>query len=297
MPRPTAVVDSHVSINPVSINPLSNNRVNSPADSHFPSNRSLRNQEIADSLRRSTSSAESAELLNQLAEENISIADAIASRYASRGIAIEDLRQVARLALVRASRAFSPEREQDFLAYAVPCIRGELRRHFRDSGWMVRPPRRVQEAQYRIQSVRAELADKLGRDATPRELAMATDLDDKTVTEALTLDGCFHPESLDRKVAVEWGGEATIGDRLASAEGDLERCEARVMLQPLIAELPERDARVLQLRFIDGLTQREVGEAIGVTQMQVSRILTRVLRHLRAGLEGAGSPALTNQAA
>ena len=243
-------------------------------------------------MRATTRPSELTELANQLAEINIPVADAIASRYASRGIATEDLRQVARLALVRASQAFKPELEQDFLSYAVPCIRGELRRHFRDAGWVVRPPRRVQEAQYRIHSVRPDLNEKFGRDATPRELSDELGLDDKTVTEALTLDGCFFPESLDRPVDVEGGGNATLGDRLAADSGEFELCEARIVLQPLLAELSPRDSQVLHLRFFEGLTQREVGEAIGVTQMQVSRILNRVLAQLRDRLSGVDDQAV-----
>jgi RNA polymerase sigma-B factor len=252
-----------------------------------PVTRTSRNHELAAALRRARCPRELARLANELAEENIQIADSIASRYVSRGIAREDLQQVARLALVRASRAFSPDREQDFLAYAVPCIRGELRRHFRDAGWMVRPPRRVQEAQYRIQAARAALTERLGREPGVDDFADSLELDAKTVTEALTLDGCFHPESLDRAVSADGAGHAVIGDRLAADAGEFERSEARLILAPLLAELSPRDARVLHLRFFEGLTQREVGEAIGVTQMQVSRILGRVLGQLREHLEGS----------
>lgn len=254
-----------------------------------PVTQSNRNQELAAALRSVQCPREKAELANQLAEDNIRVADSIASRYVSRGIARDDLQQVARLALVRASRAFCPEREQDFLAYAVPCIRGELRRHFRDAGWMVRPPRRVQEAQYRIQSARIALSEHLGREPRVEDFAEHLDLDAKTVTEALTLDGCFFPESLDRSVSHDGAGHAVVGDRLAAEPGEYERSEARVVLAPLIAQLDARDARVLHLRFFEGLTQREVGEAIGVTQMQVSRILSRVLAHLREHLEGDDS--------
>ena len=253
---------------------------------HPPVTRANRNHEVVAALLSAQCPSERAILANRLAEENIQIADSIASRYVARGIARDDLQQVARLALVRASRAFCPEREQDFLAYAVPCIRGELRRHFRDAGWMVRPPRRVQEAQYRIQSARVALTEHLGREPRVEDFAENLDLDVKTVTEALTLDGCFFPESLDRSVSHDGAGHAVIGDRIAAEPGEFERSEARVVLAPLIAQLNARDARVLHLRFFEGLTQREVGEAIGVTQMQVSRILSRVLGQLRENLEG-----------
>ena len=150
---------------------------------------------------------------------------------------------------------------------------------------MVRPPRRVQEAQYEILSVRSRLTERLGREPTADELSSELSLDDKTVTEALTLDGCFFPESLDREVDAEGGWTATIGDGLASGSGEFDHAEARMILAPLIAELAPRDAQVLQLRFVMGMTQREVGEAVGVTQMQVSRIISRVLAQLRSRLE------------
>lgn len=258
-------------------------------------NRTILNHELAALMRGTTSPVELRDLSNQLAENNIPIADALASRYSDRGIATEDLRQVARLALVRASRAFRPALEQDFLSYAVPCIRGELRRHFRDSGWMVRPPRRVQEAQHRLRSTRSGLNEKLGREASPQELAEELELDERTVTEALTLHGCFHPESLDRTLSPDAGGDGTVGDRLPAEDREFELCEARLVLEPLLAQLSPRDARILHLRFFAGLTQREVGEAIGVTQMQVSRILNRLLTQFRDQLEGMSYPELRGE--
>ena len=147
----------------------------------------------------------------------------------------------------------------------------------------------MQEAQYRIHSITSELNEQFGRHATPQELSDVLGLDDKTVTEALTLEGCFHPESLDRPVDAEGGGKTTLGERLAGDSTEFELCEARILLEPLLAELSPRDAQVLQLRFFEGLTQREVGDAIGVTQMQVSRILSRVLGRLRKRIDGQQS--------
>ncbi len=265
---------------------------NRPAQLAERATRSMRNHEVL-ALLRCCDPLEQESLRRQLMEENIPVADAIAARYASRGIASEDLQQVARLALVRAARAFRPELELDFLSYAVPCITGELRRHFRDAGWVVRPPRRVQEAQYLLRPVRNSLAETLGREATCRELAAAANLDVSTVIEALTVDGCFHPESLDRPVNTQDGSHLTVGDRLSGGEDEYERSEARVILQPLIAELPDRDAHIVHLRFYQGLTQREVGEEVGVTQMQVSRILNRVLAALRQRLDPNASGSKT----
>lgn len=191
------------------------------------------------------------------------------------------------MALVKASRRYRPALGDDFLSYAVPCIRGELRRHFRDAGWMVRPPRRVQEAEYRILDARPRLARDLGHDPSPRDYADELGLDEATVVEALTLHGCFRADSLDRSVGGSDGSATSLSERLGTEDGEFDRSEIRVVLAPLLRALPPRDQTVLRLRFVDGLTQREVGARIGVTQMQVSRILSRILAHLREQLSPA----------
>ena len=224
----------------------------------------------------------------QLAEEivtiNLQVADSLAQRYSARGLPLEDLMQEARLALVRVVESFRPEYGHDFLSYAVPSILGALRKQFRDSGWTVRPPRRIQEAQQAINQSRADLLQELGREPRVSEIAEALDLDEDTVIEALSADGCYTPASLDRPVGGESDAEPggrTLGSVLGGEDPDFASCEARVVLQPLLARLEERDRTVLRLRFVEGLTQREVGEEIGVTQMQVSRILTRIFNTLR----------------
>jgi RNA polymerase sigma-B factor len=223
-------------------------------------------------------------LLDEIVTLNLPVADSLAQRYSARGLSLDDLVQEARLALVRVVESFRPEYGHDFLSYAVPSILGALRKQFRDSGWMVRPPRRIQEAQHAINQGRADLLQQLGREPRVRELAQALDLDRETVVEALSADGCYTPASLDRPVGgdgdAEPGGR-TLGSVLGSEDPDFARCEARVVLGPLLARLADRDRTVLRLRFVDGLTQREVGDEIGVTQMQVSRILTRILDSLR----------------
>ena len=150
-----------------------------------------------------------------LAEEvvllHLGLADALAGRYAARGVATEDLVQVARLALVKAVHGFRPELESDFLAYAVPSIRGALKRHFRDHAWTVRPPRRVQEAQLMLNAARPTLCQRLGREPTVAEAAAALDLDEETVVEALSVDSCYSPDSLDRPVDSDEGALELAG--------------------------------------------------------------------------------------
>lgn len=224
------------------------------------------------------------QLMEEIVTLNLQVADSLAQRYSARGLPIEDLVQEARLALVRVVESFRPEYGHDFLSYAVPSILGALRKQFRDSGWTVRPPRRIQEAQQAINQGRSELIQQLGREPKVPEIAEALDLDEDTVIEALSADGCYTPASLDRPVGGEGDsdpGGRTLGSVLGSEDPDFASCEARVMLGPLLARLEPRDRKVLQLRFVDGLTQREVGEQIGVTQMQVSRILSRIFNTLR----------------
>jgi RNA polymerase sigma-B factor len=223
-------------------------------------------------------------LLEEIVTLNLSVADSLAQRYSARGLAIEDLVQEARLALVRVVESFRPEYGHDFLSYAVPSILGALRKQFRDSGWTVRPPRRIQEAQQAINQGRSDLLQQLGREPRVSEIAVALDLEEETVIEALSADGCYTPASLDRPVggdADSEPGSRTLGSVLGGYDPDFDSCEARVVLRPLISQLSARDRKVLQLRFFDGLTQREVGERIGVTQMQVSRILSRIFATLR----------------
>ncbi len=254
------------------------------------SERSLRTRELFQRLSTLTDShgdrVEAQRLRDEIVLLNLPVADALAHRYTSRGIATEDLVQVARLTLVKVVRTFSVTFDNDFLAYAVPSITGALRKHFRDAGWVVRPPRRLQEAQLRINAETPRLQQVLGRVPTGDELAEATGLEESVVAEALSLDGCFSPTSLDVPAQRDRSGTDTIGSLLPDDLSDLDfaRAEARMALRPLVEGLSHRDRQVLELRFVHEMTQREVGDRIGVTQMQVSRILTRILNQLREQL-------------
>jgi RNA polymerase sigma-B factor len=223
---------------------------------------------------------EKARLLELVIEEHLDLAHAEAARYRSRGIPLDDLRQVAALALTKAARGFDVEAGHDFLSYAVPTIRGELRKYFRDHGWMIRPPRRIQELQARINVADGELSRKLGRSPRPAEIAEHLGEDPDSVIEALASDGCFVPASLDHPAGVD--GVTTLGDLLAGEDPEHDASEARLMLGPVVRRLSPRDRRILDLRFYEGLTQREIAVKIGVTQMQVSRLLTRILAQLRS---------------
>ena len=246
--------------------------------------RSSRAAELFAELAREPDQARRSGLVDDIVLLHLALADALAGRYASRGVPSEDLVQVARLALVKAVHGFRPELESDFLAYAVPSIRGALKRHFRDHAWTVRPPRRVQEAQLVLNAARPALCQRLGREPTVAEAAEALDLDEETVLEALTVDTCYSPDSLDRPVDPDGEGGLELVGCIGAEDPGFALSDSRTMLAPLIQALPPRDRQVLHLRFVQGLTQSEVGQQIGVTQMQVSRILSRLMTYLREGL-------------
>ena len=223
------------------------------------------------------------ELTAQLIETNLGMAKSIASRYRNRGIGLEDLEQVALLGLTKAAHRFDPDAGHAFESFAVPTIRGELRRHFRDAGWMVRPPRRVQELQGRITRAQEELGAQLGRSPRPSEMAVHLNADLEDVVEALTADGCFMPTSLDGPVGE---GSAPLGDLLDAEDRAVEAAEARILLGPAVRQLSERDRRVLYLRFVEERTQDEIGKQVGLTQAQVSRVLARIIADLKTDLTG-----------
>ncbi len=210
---------------------------------------------------------------------NMGVARAIAHRYRQRGLNLDDLVQVAYVGLVKAVNGFDLDHERDFLSYAVPTVSGEVKRYFRDFGWTVRPPRRVQELQGQIAKASNDLSQRLGRSPRPSEVAAELGVEVDAVIEALAADGCFTPSSLD--VPVGEDGSATLGQLVRDEQEDFGGAEARVMLAPAVRRLGERDRRILELRFFRGWTQEQIASDIGVTQMQVSRLLSRILQELR----------------
>ncbi len=208
---------------------------------------------------------------------NRGVAEAVAARYRNRGIPQDDLEQVAYEGLTKAVLRFDPQLCKDLLTYAVPTIRGELQRYFRDQGWAVRPPRRIQEQQWQLPQVLEDLSHQLGSDPTAEDVAEALGVPVAEYRETVSAFGCFQPTSLDQPAT---GGSA-VGDLLVAEERETAAAEARVTLAPVVRRLPERDRRVLYLRYFEDLTQEEIGNDLGVTQMQVSRLLHRILGTLR----------------
>jgi RNA polymerase sigma-B factor len=221
-------------------------------------------------------------LRQQVVVANMGVARGLAARYRNRGIPLADLEQVACEGLVKAVARFDPDRDKDFLSFAVPTIRGELKRHFRDYGWAVRPPRRIQELQGKIATATQDLSQRLGRSPKPREVATALHCPEEEVIEALACDGAFIPASLDMPAGD--GATTTLGDYLADDNAEAGRAEARIVLGPAVRALGERDRLIVELRFFHGWTQQQIAEKIGVTQMQVSRLLNRIIADLRTAI-------------
>jgi RNA polymerase sigma-B factor len=221
---------------------------------------------------------------------NVEIAESIVMRYRNRGVPAEDLVQVACLGLVKSARGFNPAKSENFLSYAVPTILGEVKRFFRDNAWVVRPPRRIQELQAEISAASAALAHAEGRVPSVSDIACSLEVDSKDVEEALAADGCFTPSSLDRPTVD--GESASLNDVLGRDEAGYEQAEAVVALAPICRNLSERDRRIIYLRFFHEWTQARIAAEFGVTQMQVSRLLTRILKQLRNELGDADLAAI-----
>jgi RNA polymerase sigma-B factor len=220
------------------------------------------------------------ELRDAIVELTLPLADAIAMRYTGRGIETDDLVQVARTALVKAAVRYRPGAGPGFAAFAAPTVSGEIKRWFRDQGWSVRPPRRIQELRSRLVVEEERLRHDLGRDPHDDELATALEVPVADVVEARSCSAGYHAVSLD---APSPAG-TSLADHLLVSACPTTTYDTRDALRRSVAALTDRQRLVLQLRFVDELTQSEIGERIGVSQMQVSRILRGILDQLRCEL-------------
>ncbi len=241
--------------------------------------------EIVQQLRECRDQAERIRLRERLVVVNVPVATSIALRYRSRGEAMEDLVQAAHLGLVKAVNGFDPERGRDFLAYAVPTISGEVKRHFRDQGWDIRPPRRIQELRAEVERASADLTQTLGRAPRLSEIAAHLGASEDDVVECVASADLYHVHSLDAPV----GGaeDLAVGDTLGDLDPMLGQIEDVLSVRPLLERLSPRDRRILALRFFSGWTQQQIADDVGVTQMQVSRLISKALRRLREGLQAA----------
>jgi RNA polymerase sigma-B factor len=222
----------------------------------------------------------------ELIEQQRPFADFLARRFRNRGEPLEDLCQVAAIGLIKAIDGFDIERGSSFAGYAIPTILGELRRHFRDKGWNVRVPRRLQELRTQIAAVTEPLTQELGRAPTTHDLAEALGLSEEEIREGLAAAQAYSATSLQTPVHREDDGP-TLADLVAHEDGGYEVVEARESLRLLLGSLPERERRILGLRFYSQLTQSEIAAELGISQMHVSRLLSRSLGSLRDQLQPA----------
>jgi RNA polymerase sigma-B factor len=226
-----------------------------------------------------TDPVERKRLQDEVVVLHMGLARAIAARYRGRGIADEDLCQAASMALLKAARGFDASVGAEFLSYAVVTMKGEVKRQFRDFAWMVRPPRPVQKLQADVSKAQEALTQELGRAPRFTEVAARLDVPEDLVVEALSADGCYAPTSLDAPVGAE--GAGPLGELLPADDSAMGEAEARIMLTPAVRSLPEREREILYLRFFKQQTQAQIAIETGLTQMQVSRLLARVLVQLR----------------
>jgi RNA polymerase sigma-B factor len=220
--------------------------------------------------------------------EYMSYARYVAGRFRQRGESAEDLEQVAYVGLVKAVDSYDAEFHTTFLTYATPVITGEIKRHFRDTTWDVHVPRRMQELSAALRHARESMAHELGRDPTVSELADRLDASTEEIVNAMDASAVYNASSLDVPVGLSDGDGATLGELIGADDPAYGQVIDREALKPVLAELDERDTRILLLRYFRNMSQTEIGEEIGVSQMQVSRLLTRILGRLRSAL-GVGS--------
>ncbi|HEY3507233.1 MAG TPA: SigB/SigF/SigG family RNA polymerase sigma factor [Actinocatenispora sp.] len=213
------------------------------------------------------------------------LADRLARRYAHRGESMDDLVQVARVGLLKAVDGFDPAAGA-FLGYAIPTILGELKRYFRDQCWDVRVPRQVQELRQRVHQAEESLAQVVGHDPSTEEIAERLHVGRDAVRAAVVADRAYTASSLNMPTRQDDGSGCEMGDLLGGCDERLEWAADRVSLRPALDRLPDRERQVLAMRFFDNLSQSEIAERIGLSQMHVSRLLARTLAGLRAWIDG-----------
>ncbi|WSN42516.1 RNA polymerase sigma factor SigF [Streptomyces sp. NBC_01334] len=227
-------------------------------------------------------SAEYAEMRNQLVRMHLPLVEHLARRFRNRGEPLDDLTQVATIGLIKSVDRFDPERGVEFSTYATPTVVGEIKRHFRDKGWAVRVPRRLQELRLALTTATAELSQQHGRSPTVHELAEKLAISEEEVLEGLESANAYSTLSLD--VPDTDDESPAVADTLGAEDEALEGVEYRESLKPLLEDLPPREKRILLLRFFGNMTQSQIAQEVGISQMHVSRLLARTLAQLREKL-------------
>ncbi|WP_179023366.1 RNA polymerase sigma factor SigF [Streptomyces sp. IMTB 2501] len=252
------------------------------AAQHAPQDRSGARALFVELRKLNAGSAEYAELRNQLVRMHLPLVEHLARRFRNRGEPLDDLTQVATIGLIKSVDRFDPERGVEFSTYATPTVVGEIKRHFRDKGWAVRVPRRLQELRLALTTATAELSQLHGRSPTVHELAEKLAISEEEVLEGLESANAYSTLSLD--VPDTDDESPAVADTLGAEDEALEGVEYRESLKPLLEDLPPREKRILLLRFFGNMTQSQIAQEVGISQMHVSRLLARTLAQLREKL-------------
>ena len=228
------------------------------------------------------------EAREQLIVSHVNLVRYIAAKFKNRGEPLDDLIQVGTIGLIKAIDRFDPSRGLEFTTYATPTIMGEIKRHFRDKGWTIRVPRRLQELSAKVNSATDELTARLQRSPSIEEVAdyLGTTADE--VLEAMESSSAYSSVPLEGQGNNEEDDAPSVIDRYASVDGDLEASDDRMVLEEVIGEFPEADQQAIRMRFIDGMTQVEIAKRLGISQVQVSRMLRRALRRIQDKIDPEG---------
>lgn len=228
------------------------------------------------------------EAREQLIVSHINLVRYIAAKFKNRGEPLDDLIQVGTIGLIKAIDRFDPSRGLEFTTYATPTIMGEIKRHFRDKGWTIRVPRRLQELSAKVNSATDELTARLQRSPSIEEVAEYLGTTADEVLEAMESSSAYSSVPLEAQGGNEDDDAPSVIDRYASVDGDLEASDDRIVLEEVIGEFPEADQQAIRMRFIDGMTQVEIAKRLGISQVQVSRMLRRALRRIQDKIDPEG---------
>jgi len=228
------------------------------------------------------------EAREQLIVSHVNLVRYIAAKFKNRGEPLDDLIQVGTIGLIKAIDRFDPSRGLEFTTYATPTIMGEIKRHFRDKGWTIRVPRRLQELSAKVNSATDELTARLQRSPSIEEVAEYLGTTADEVLEAMESSSAYSSVPLEAQGGNEDDDAPSVIDRYASVDGDLEASDDRIVLEEVIGEFPEADQQAIRMRFIDGMTQVEIAKRLGISQVQVSRMLRRALRRIQDKIDPDG---------
>ena len=228
------------------------------------------------------------EAREQLIVSHVNLVRYIAAKFKNRGEPLDDLIQVGTIGLIKAIDRFDPSRGLEFTTYATPTIMGEIKRHFRDQGWTIRVPRRLQELSAKVNTVTDELTAELQRSPSIDEIAARLGTTPDEVLEAMESSSAYSSVPLEGQGGTEEDDAPAVIDRYASVDNDLEASDDRMILEDVISEFPEADQQAIRMRYLDGMTQVEIAKKLGISQVQVSRMLRRALRRIQEKIDPEG---------